>query len=120
MHEDPSTLEALARLLNRQAAMGQTLTYRDATLALGLEPPNTIHQLVMLLEELMQQDAEAERPLRASLVVSRTRNGRPAPGFFDRAQALGLFDGYDADAFHEQQLARLLQRVPGQSSSASA
>lgn len=103
------TLERLASLLDRQAALGQTLTYREAVRALDLKPPQSIHQLTVLLERLMERDAAAGRPLRAALVVSRVRDGRPAPGFFDKAYELGVFNGENADGFHD----RLLEELCG-------
>jgi hypothetical protein len=57
----------------------------------------------------MAEDAAAGRPLLAALVISRTRDGLPAPGFFARARALGRYDGSergpDAAAFHAAELA---------------
>lgn len=69
-----------------------------------LAPPHTIHRLTRSLEQLMQQDAAANRPFIAALVISKRRNGWPAPGFFDCAAALGRFTG-DAAAFHDQEFA---------------
>lgn len=101
------TLEHLASLLDRQTALGQTLTYREAAQALDLKPPQSIHQLTVMLERLMERDAAASRPLRAALVVSRVRDGRPAPGFFDKAYELGVFNGENADGFHDRLLEKL-------------
>ena len=55
----------------------------------------------------MKQDAQADQPLQAALVVSRVANGLPAEGFFDRARRLGVFDGCDPHAFHQGQLRAL-------------
>jgi len=71
---------------------------------LDLSPPNTIHQLTVALEYLMEEDAVASHPLIAALVVSRARGGLPALGFFDCARRVGRFDGDplgpDATAFY--------------------
>jgi len=67
------------------------MTYQQVAGALGLEPPRTIQQVALALEETMREDAEAERPLIAALVVSRQGQGLPARGFFDLAVALGRF-----------------------------
>ena len=69
------------------------ITYQALTKALGLVPPNTIHQLTVALECLIEEDAAAARPLIAALVVSKARGGLPAPGFFDCARRAGRFDG---------------------------
>ncbi len=72
--------------------------------ALGLTPPNTIHQVTEALEHLMTEDAAADRPFIAAIVISKARGGLPAPGFFDCAARLGRFDGdaagLEAWAFH--------------------
>ena len=69
------------------------ITYQQAAKALQLAPPNTIHQVTEALEQLMIEDAAADRPFIAALVISRARGGLPAPGFFDCAARLGRFDG---------------------------
>lgn len=94
------------------------LTYQQLADRLGLQPPNTIHRVAMALEQLMREDAAAERPFVAALVISRARNGLPAPGFFDLATRLERYDGPesggDAARFHRQQLtAALLGRGAG-------
>ncbi len=94
------------------------LTYQQLADSLGLQPPNTIHRVAMALEQLMREDAAAERPFAAALVISRARNGLPAPGFFNLATRLDRYDGPesgdDAVRFHRQQLtAALLERGQG-------
>lgn len=69
------------------------ITYQALAKALELSPPNTIHQLTVALEYLIEEDAAAARPLIAALVVSKARHGLPAPGFFDCARRVGRFDG---------------------------
>jgi hypothetical protein len=80
------------------------ITYQALAKALCLTPPNTIHQLAIALECLMEEDSAAANPLIAALVVSKVRGGLPAPGFFDCARRVGRFDGPscgpDAKAFH--------------------
>jgi hypothetical protein len=44
-------------------------------------PPHSIHQVTEALERLMEEDAAADRPFIAALVISKTRDGLPAPGF---------------------------------------
>lgn len=108
---DESARDAdLARLrgILEQARIGRrTLTYLQAADALGVESPHRIHKLARLVEILLKEDADAGRVPLAALVVSRVRDGLPAPGFFDRAERLGLFDGRDPAGFHAALLERL-------------
>ena len=102
---------ALSDYLDELVRTRRTVTYREAAGALGLEPPQTIHRLALALEDSMTRDAEAGRPLRAAVVVSRVGSGSPAPGFFAHARSLGVYAGPDEGAqargFHRQQLAAL-------------
>jgi hypothetical protein len=97
--------------LQRVAARSTTITYQALATEMQLEPPNTIHQLTTVLEETMREDAEANRPFVAALVVSKRLPHLPARGFFQRASDLGRFNGVDpgAASFHEQELARAQQ-----------
>ena len=94
-------LEALVNLRS-------PITYQEAAKALLLSPPNTIHQVTEALEQIMAEDAAANRPFIAAMVISKTRGGLPAPGFFDCAARLGRFTGdadcLDAWAFHAVEL----------------
>ena len=80
------------------------ITYLEAAKGLLLLPPNTIHQVTEALEQLMAEDAAADRPFIAAMVISKWRGGLPAPGFFDCAARLGRFagdaTGPDARVFH--------------------
>ncbi len=102
--------EQLRNYLKKVARGGQPVIYRDAINALGLKPPNTIHQLAMLLETLMEKVAVAGVPLLAALVISKERGGLPAPGFFSKSRKLGLYKGPDSGSkaaeFHRQELKR--------------
>ena len=79
--------------LYRIAGQAIPITYQALAKALVLSPPNTIHQLTIALECLIEEDAAAARPLIATFVVSKARGGLPAPGFFDCARRVGRFDG---------------------------
>ncbi len=52
----------------------------------------------------MAEDAAADRPFIAAMVIGKARGGLPAPGFFDCAARLGRFSGDatgpDARVFH--------------------
>jgi hypothetical protein len=94
--------------LQNMAAAGLTITYGGLARLLELSPPNTIHQITMALERLMEEDAEAGRPFIAALVLSKARGGLPAIGFFDCARRLGRFTGdphgMEARSFHAGEL----------------
>lgn len=92
-----STAQALAGRvrvhLQRIAVRGEPITYKALAEALELQPPNTIHQVAQALEWSMREDAANGHPFIAALVISRVRDGLPAPGFFDIAKELGRHDG---------------------------
>jgi hypothetical protein len=106
---DPSARERLRAKPRMVAALGATITYHEAARGVGLTPPHVIHSVALLLEELMAEDAERGHPLIAALVVSRARDGLPAPGFFEAAARLGRFEGEpwseEAAAWHAAELA---------------
>lgn len=90
------------------AGAGRPVTYQAVAKALSLAPPNTIHQLTVALETLIAEDAAADRPLIAALVISKARLGLPAPGFFDCAKRVGRFKGdplgRECSDFHQAEL----------------
>ena len=100
--------EQLRTSLQNMAAAGLTITYGGLARLLELSPPNTIHQITVALERLMEEDAEAGRPFIAALVVSKARGGLPAIGFFDCARRLSRFagdsNGVEARSFHATEL----------------
>lgn len=111
---DSSTLEllpVLERELRAMARAGTTATYAALARRLELGPPHRIHQTTVLLEALMDQQAGRGEAQLASLIVSRARQGLPAPGFFLKLQALGLHDGpaegSGARRRHAEELARV-------------
>jgi hypothetical protein len=109
---DDSALETLARRLRAHlqalARRRLPITYQEAAKGMFLSSPNTIHQVTEALEQLMAEDAAADRPFIAAMVISKARGGLPAPGFFDCAARLGRFagdaTGLDAWSFHAVEL----------------
>jgi hypothetical protein len=103
-----STAFRLRAHLAAVATRGLPITYRDAAMALQLTPPHTIRQIAEVLEQLMAEDAAADRPFIAALVISRVHNGMPAPRFFELAANLGRFEGNptgtEAWVFHAAEL----------------
>ena len=81
----------LRRALIDQAQTGNPTTYRELVNHLGLEPPNTIHRITEALENLMEDDVAAGRPILSAICISKMRTGIPASGFFLAAEALGVF-----------------------------
>lgn len=75
-------------------AAGQTVTYGQLARDLGLR----MGELTATLELLMEEDAALGRPLRAAVCAARLGAGQPAPGFFQKAAALG-FDVSDPAGF---------------------
>jgi hypothetical protein len=100
----PTIAPRLREHLRQVAEQRLPVTYQEVAEALGLTPPNTIHQVTEALEHLMTEDAASDRPFIAALVISKARGGLPAAGFFDCAARLGRFDGdaagMEAWAFH--------------------
>ena len=77
--------------LKEFARLRETITYRNLAKELEVQPPNTIHQVADALEMLMGEDHATGAPFLAALVVSKVRNGLPAPGFFHLARMVGRF-----------------------------
>jgi hypothetical protein len=119
------TAEMLARRLRAhlqaRATLRLPITYQEAAKGLRLSPPNTIQQVTQALEQLMAQDAAADRPFIAAMVIGKSRGGLPAPGFFECATRLGRFagdaTGPGARVFHAAQFsaAVALWAPPGES-----
>jgi hypothetical protein len=60
---------------------------------LGFVAAEYDQQLTVALEYLMEEDAAANRPFVAALVISKAQGGLPALGFFGYARRLGRFNG---------------------------
>ena len=101
--------DLIARLA-KLAAHRQTITYGALAKDLGIQGSGSIARLTDALEALMQEDAAAERALRAALVVGRMNNNLPAAGFFLKAMDLGVYDGTDPVGFVQTQRAALWSR----------
>ena len=66
------------------------ITYNALAATAKMTGPHKIHRLTSWLEQLMAEDHNNNRPLRAAVVISKARGGLPAPGFFNKAKELGL------------------------------
>jgi hypothetical protein len=108
-HKTDKTLaRQLREHLQELAPRRLPVTYQEAAKGLLLSAPNTIHQVTEALEQLMAEDAAANNPFIAALVISKMREGVPALGFFDCAARHGRFAGdaagMDALVFHEAEI----------------
>lgn len=107
-HPSETLTLQLRAYLQARASQRLPMTYREVAKALLLLPPNTIHQVTEALEQMMTEDAANDCPFIAAMVISKSRNGLPARGFFDCAARLGRFTGDatgpDATVFHATEL----------------
>ena len=112
-----STHARVRAFLENVAKRQIPITYQELAKALQILPPHSIHRVTEALERLMEEDAAADRPFIAALVISKARGGLPAPGFFDCAGRLGRFagdpDGLDAWSFHAAELNSVFARWGG-------
>ena len=85
-------------------AADRLVTYAELADAAAIPSPHRIHKLTLWLETKLVADHQAGVKLRAARVISRSRGGLPAPGFFIKCRELGLYDGPAdgplAKAFH--------------------
>ena len=97
-----------AMALDTAMASGHLITYAELCDTAQIPAPHRVHRLTLWLERLLEIDHKSASPLRAAWVVSRHRENIPAPGFFLKCQALGLYDGtcsgQQAADFHRQLL----------------
>ena len=93
------------------AAAGETIAYGDLARELGLR----MADLTRELESLMEADAAAGQPFRAALLRQRLSPDRlPAPGFFQKAAALGRpTDDPAAFTKAERTALHLCPNIPG-------
>ena len=86
------------------------ITYRRLRSLLPALADGETDALRDALEQLMEEDVRAGRPLVAALAVGALDNGLPAPWFFRKAESLGKFAGpftdLEAFAFHARELHR--------------
>ncbi|MEN1728023.1 MAG: hypothetical protein AAGJ52_06240 [Pseudomonadota bacterium] len=102
-------LSALGSLLEQARQQRRTLGYLEVADLLAVPGPHRIHKTTRLIEILLKQEIEQGITPRTAVIVSRTGTGRPAAGYFDRAQRLGLFDGVNPEAFHDGLLEELFK-----------
>ena len=78
------------------------ITYKSLAVTANITGPHKIHRPTSWLEKLMTEDHLSGRPLRAAVVISKSRGGLPAPGFFEKAKELGIdFETSDRHASYK-------------------
>ena len=105
MTKDDNEWQIRAEMALAVAMQNRTLiTYAELADAAVIPAPHRINKLSVWLETTMDRDCAKSMPIRAAWVISRARGGLPAPGFFIKCKALGLYDGAPegaaATAFH--------------------
>ena len=84
------TVADIAPVLEEALAHEQLLSYASLAAQFGLAPPGQswqAHPFCALFEQLDQEDAQAGRPFRTSVVVNASTN-YPGNGFFTTLQRL--------------------------------
>jgi len=93
----------LAReLLEQNAPIGRILSYREFAAALGISKAPVIAACTKILETIMRQDADAQQPMLAALVVQQGLPRIPRQGFFQQLSQLNLYHGQSSGTSAEQ------------------
>ena len=102
--EDEIWQRRAAMALAAAAAGDRLVTYAELAEAAGITGKHRINRLTLWLEEELEREVASGAPLLTARVISRVRGGLPAPGFFLKCAALGIYDGPSegaaAFAFH--------------------
>tara|TARA_B110000503_G_scaffold88899_2_gene134778 strand:- start:775 stop:1083 length:309 start_codon:yes stop_codon:yes gene_type:complete len=81
------------------------------TTQLGFKPPNSIGQTTALLEACQEDDALMDLPQLAAVVLQKSGEPYPRPGFFQKLIQLGVYQGLDkgaaAQMWHQNELERV-------------
>jgi len=97
----------LARdLLVKQVLNSQTLTYREFASSLGITEAPVINKCTDILEKLMYEDADNQRPMLSAMVIQQGSLGIPRLGFYQILNNLKLYQGeeFGAEAIHWHQM----------------
>ena len=103
---------ALARiLLEKSVQNGQTLIYRDFASEMNITEAPVIAKCTQILEHLMSEDANNNRPILSAMVVQQGSEGIPRLGFYQHLNALNLYQGdmtgAEAMHWHQQEMIKL-------------
>ena len=104
MTEDHDWQHRADMALTAAAAADRLITYAELAEAAGITGKHRINRLTGWLETRLEVEVRDGAPMLTARVISRARGGLPAPGFFIKCAALGLYDGPpdgpQAYAFH--------------------
>jgi hypothetical protein len=107
----PELCRIVDAALRSLAMERRTITYAAMARRLEIAPPHQLRKLIVALEELASEHHRTGKPVLSALVVSRVREGLPAPGFFAHLHRIGAYDGEErgpaARAWHAEELARV-------------
>jgi len=106
-----NTLDQARVMLEKQAALGQTLTYREFASALNVTTPPVIKTCTDILEALIAQDSHVDQPILAAVVVQQGSSRIPRMGFYQTLIACGQYhgktEGNEAKRWHESEMVKL-------------
>ena len=101
---DEGWQQRAAMALAAAAAADRLVTYAELADAAGITGRHRINRLTGWLEDELEREVRTGTRLLTARVISRARGGLPAPGFFHKCAALGIYDGPEdgpqAFAFH--------------------
>jgi len=110
MADQPDTNQ-LRTLLKSYIANRQTVDYRTVANLLGFRPPNTIGQTTALLEACQEDDALLGKPQIACVVIQKTGQPYPRPGFYQKLTELNIYQGPEKGAqalmWHQNELEKV-------------
>ncbi len=110
MTPQPDTNQMRSILL-QYAQKRLTLDYKTLTQLMQFSPPGSIAQATALLEACQEDDALLGQPQLAAVVVQKTGNPYPRPGFFHKLESLNIYQGPDrgpqAQMWHQNELEKV-------------
>lgn len=110
MTQPPDTNQ-LRQILVDLAKKRATIDYKTLTTLLAFNPPNSIAKTTALLEACQTDDALLQQPQIAALVIQKSGDPCPRPGFFQKLTELGVYQGSDrgieASMWHQNELEKV-------------
>lgn len=107
------SLSEVTRILRKTAKKRATVPYSEVTRQLTVIPfqPDD-HRFHAMLGDVSRREGEQGRPLLSAVVVHKSGDMQPGPGFFELAKSLGReFD--DIEKFWIQELKRVWKHWSG-------
>ncbi|HFE37113.1 MAG TPA: hypothetical protein ENK06_01675 [Gammaproteobacteria bacterium] len=104
-------ISAARKLLEEKASQGKTLSYREFATELGINKAPIIRTCARMLDMLIVEDHNANRPILAALVVQQGSAGFPRRGFYQTLNKLGIYhgenEGDSALDWHQSEIKKL-------------